>query len=208
MDIVVSAVALAALALPMAVVGLLIRLEDAGPALFRQRRVGRGKRQFQMYKFRSMAVSAPDLPTYRLREPERYITRIGRLLRRSSVDELPQLWNILLGDMTLVGPRPAQWNQEELVWARERYGANDIRPGLTGWAQVNGRDELTVEEKARLDGEYVQRMGFWFDLACLGKTVTTVIRGTGLVEGGTGARNQPTTAEQPATEAAARSDRG
>ena len=158
-----------------------------------QKRVGKGKKLFDLYKFRSMKMSTPhDTPTHLLSDPEQYITRVGRFLRKSSLDEIPQVWNIFNGTMSTIGPRPALWNQDDLVAERDKYGANDVRPGLTGWAQINGRDELEIPVKARLDGEYVKRLrqGGWkafaFDCRCFIGTVFSVARGDGVVEGGTG----------------------
>ncbi len=174
---------------------VLIRLDSPGRAVFTQKRVGRGKRTFLLYKFRTMRIDTPhDVPTHLLADPQRYITRAGRFLRKTSLDELPQLWNVLIGDMSFVGPRPALWNQFDLVAERDRYPGrggrtpNDVRPGLTGWAQVNGRDELEIHEKARLDGEYVKNMSLIFDLVCALRTLRTVARAEGVREGGTGAK--------------------
>ena len=154
---------------------------------FRQKRVGIGKRHFQILKFRTMRIDTPhDMPTHLLHDPEQYITRMGRFLRKTSLDELPQLFNILAGDMSVIGPRPALWNQDDLIAERDKYGANDVKPGLTGWAQINGRDELPIPVKAKLDGEYVQRLGFLFDCKCFFGTITSVLRHDGVVEGGTG----------------------
>ncbi len=164
-----------------------IKLDSKGPILFLQKRVGIHKTYFPIYKFRTMRIDTPkDIPTHLLANPEQYITKVGHFLRRSSLDELPQLFNILKGDMSFVGPRPALWNQYDLVREREKYGANDVPPGLTGWAQINGRDELEIPVKARLDGEYVRRLGFWFDVRCFLGTFLSVLRGDGVVEGGTG----------------------
>ncbi len=170
-----------------------IKIDDPGPVLFSQKRVGRGKTHFMLYKFRSMKMSTPhDVPTHLLEHPDQYITRVGRFLRKSSLDEIPQLWNILKGDMSVVGPRPALWNQEDLIAERDKYGANDLRPGLTGWAQINGRDELEIEEKARLDAEYVRILNeggfsaFAMDARCFFGTAVRALRGDGVVEGGTG----------------------
>ena len=147
-----------------------------------------------LYKFRTMKMSTPhDTPTHLLENPEQYITRVGRFLRKSSLDELPQIWNILRGDMSIIGPRPALWNQFDLIEERDTYGANDVRPGLTGWAQINGRDELEIPIKAKLDGEYVERMSFGFDCKCFFGTITSVLRSDGVVEGGTGSRDKETT---------------
>lgn len=164
-----------------------IKIDSKGPALFTQKRVGKGKTYFKMVKFRTMRLDTPkDEPTHLLKNPDQYITRMGKFLRMASLDELPQIWNILIGQMSIVGPRPALWNQYDLIAERDKYGANDLRPGLTGWAQINGRDELPIEVKARLDGEYVQKMNFRFDLKCLFGTVLYVLKKDGVVEGGTG----------------------
>lgn len=166
---------------------LAVKLDDPGPAFFSQKRVGANGRYFQLYKFRSMKMSTPhDTPTHLLENPEQYITRVGRFLRKTSLDEIPQLWNILKGDMSVIGPRPALWNQEDLLAEREKYGANTVRPGLSGWAQICGRDELEIEDKARLDGEYVEKMSFRFDCRCFFGTAISALRGDGVVEGGTG----------------------
>ena len=168
------------------IVIIAIKADDPGPAFFKQKRVGIHKSHFWLYKFRSMKMNTPDIPTHLLENPEQYITRVGAFLRKTSLDELPQLWNILIGDMSIIGPRPALWNQDDLIAERDKYGANDVRPGLTGWAQINGRDELEIDVKARLDGEYVEKLGFLFDLKCFFGTVVSVLRSDGVVEGGTG----------------------
>lgn len=166
---------------------LAIRLDSRGPIFFRQKRVGIHKKHFMILKFRTMRIDTPkDTPTHLLANPQQYITRVGRFLRKTSLDELPQIINILKGDMAVVGPRPALWNQYDLIAERDKYGANDILPGLTGWAQINGRDELPIEVKAWLDGEYVRRMGLGMDLRCILGTVVSVARQDGVVEGGTG----------------------
>ncbi len=166
---------------------LMVKLDSRGPVLFKQKRVGIGKKHFNILKFRTMRTDTPkDTPTHLLADPEQYITKAGRFLRRTSLDELPQIVNILRGDMAIVGPRPALWNQYDLIAERDKYGANDILPGLTGWAQINGRDELPIEVKAKLDGEYVKKMGFAMDLKCLIGTVVSVAKQEGVVEGGTG----------------------
>jgi len=166
------------------VLAFAIKATSPGPAFFRQKRVGRGKELFSMLKFRSMRTDAPcDTPTHLLQNPYNCITAIGRFLRKSSLDEWPQLFNILAGDMSLVGPRPALWNQDDLVAARDKYGANDIRPGLTGLAQIKGRDELPIEVKAAYDGEYVEKMGFLFDVKIIFRTLFSVTRGEGIKEG-------------------------
>lgn len=165
------------------IIAVAIKIDDPGPVFFSQRRVGIHKQYFQLYKFRSMKVDTPDIPTHLLEHPEQYISRVGAFLRKSSLDELPQLVNILLGQMALVGPRPALWNQHDLIALREQYGANDVRPGLTGWAQINGRDELSIDVKARLDGEYVKKLSFLFDCKCIFCTIGKVLRHDGVVEG-------------------------
>ena len=173
-----------------ALVSLVIFADDPGPVLFRQKRVGKGGRYFELHKFRSMKRSAPhDVPTHMLTNPNQYLLRTGRLIRRSSLDELPQLWDIFRGRMSLVGPRPALWNQNDLVAEREKYGANDVLPGLTGWAQVNGRDELEIADKARLDGDYVRALrrgglhAFGMDARCFFRTILSVLRRDGVLEG-------------------------
>ena len=166
-----------------------IKIDSPGPVLFRQKRVGKDKSHFYILKFRTMRIDTPrDMPTHLLANPEQYITRVGKFLRKTSLDELPQLFNILKGDMAIIGPRPALWNQFDLIAERDKYGANGIRPGLTGWAQINGRDELEIDVKAKLDGEYVQRLSFGFDVKCFLGTVAAVLRSDGVVEGGTGAK--------------------
>lgn len=164
-----------------------IKLDSKGPVLFRQKRVGINKTYFNILKFRTMKIDTPkDMPTHLLEDPQQYITKVGGFLRKTSLDELPQIINILKGDMAIVGPRPALWNQYDLIEERDKYGANDILPGLTGWAQINGRDELPIAVKARLDGEYVKRMGFLMDVRCILGTVISVVKREGIVEGGTG----------------------
>ena len=186
--IVLSLVGILTLGWLLILLSIAIKLDSPGPVLFRQKRVGLGKSHFYILKFRTMRIDTPgDMPTHLLVNPEQYITRVGRFLRKTSLDELPQLFNILAGHMAIVGPRPALWNQFDLIAERDRYGANDIRPGLTGWAQINGRDELEIDVKARYDGEYVERMSLAFDTRCILGTVTAVLRRDGVVEGGTGA---------------------
>lgn len=164
-----------------------IKIDDPGPAFFTQKRVGIYKKTFPLHKFRSMKLSTPhDIPTHLLENPEQYITKVGKILRKYSLDELPQIWDIFVGHMSIIGPRPALWNQKDLIAERDKYGANDIRPGLTGWAQINGRDELEIPVKARLDGEYVKRMSFAFDVKCFFMTIFSVLKSDGVVEGGTG----------------------
>ena len=186
--IVLSLVGLLTLGWLLILLSIAIKLDSPGPVLFRQKRVGLGKSHFYILKFRTMRIDTPrDMPTHLLVNPEQYITRVGRFLRKTSLDELPQLFNILAGHMAIVGPRPALWNQFDLIAERDKYGANDIRPGLTGWAQINGRDELEIDVKARYDGEYVERMSLGFDIRCILGTITAGIRRDGVVEGGTGA---------------------
>ena len=186
-DVVLSTIGIVVLALPMLVIVGVIKITDPGPALFKQKRVGKNKTHFYLYKFRSMKMSTPkDCPTHLLENPEQYITSIGKILRKSSLDELPQLFNILIGEMSIIGPRPALWNQYDLIEERDKYGANDIRPGLTGWAQINGRDELEIDVKAKLDGEYVEKISLFFDCKCFLGTIISVLKSDGVVEGGTG----------------------
>ncbi len=168
-----------------------IKVDSPGPILFRQKRVGLCKSHFMILKFRTMKIDTPkDMPTHLLKNPEQYITKVGKFLRKTSLDELPQIINILKGDMAVVGPRPALWNQFDLIAERDKYGANDVRPGLTGWAQINGRDELEIPVKAALDGEYVKKMGPVMDLRCFLGTFLSVLRADGVVEGGTGSMQQ------------------
>ena len=186
-DIVLSSCALVILAVPMLIFALIIKLDSKGPVLFWQKRVGLHKKTFMMPKFRSMYTETPsDMPTHLLDDPQRWITPVGKIYRKLSIDELPQIWSIFTGKMSIIGPRPALWNQFDLIEERDKYGANDVRPGLTGWAQINGRDELPIDVKARLDGEYVGKMGFLFDMKCMIGTVLPVFTGAGVVEGGTG----------------------
>lgn len=164
-----------------------IKLDDPGPAFFTQKRVGRNKRYFKLHKFRSMKIATPhNVPTHMLENPEQYITRVGRFIRSHSLDELPQIWDIFVGNMSIIGPRPALWNQDLLTAERDKYGANDVKPGLTGWAQINGRDELEISEKARLDGEYVKNISFLLDCRCFFGTIRSVLNDDSVVEGGTG----------------------
>ena len=194
-DLLLSACGLIVLSPLFLVLILLVIAEDPGSIFFYQKRIGKNRdgriSYFKMYKFRSMKEDAPrDVPTHLLMNPEQYITRVGRILRRTSLDELPQIINILKGDMAIIGPRPALWNQEDLYKEREKYGANDVLPGLTGWAQINGRDELEIPEKARLDGEYVEKMNLFFDMKCFFGSILSVLRCDGFVEGGTGKQNK------------------
>ncbi|MBQ9150973.1 MAG: sugar transferase [Clostridia bacterium] len=189
LDLVFSVMAILLFAIPMLIIAIITKLDSPGPILFRQQRIGRHKKTFTILKFRSMPTSAPkDTPTHLLHGTEK-LTKWQRFIRRASIDELPQLFNILVGHMSLVGPRPALWNQEDLLAERDRYGANDVRPGLTGWAQINGRDELDVGTKAKLDGVYTQRLnqgrfhGFAMDMTCFFRTFGVVLRSDGVVEG-------------------------
>lgn len=187
MDIVLSGLVLIPLSVVFAVLAVAIKIDDPGPVFFQQKRVGIHKTHFQILKFRTMKMETPhDTPTHLLENPEQYLTRVGKVLRKFSIDELPQIAQIFTGKMSIVGPRPALWNQFDLIEERDKVGANDIRPGLTGWAQINGRDELEIDVKARLDGEYVQKMSFLFDVKCILGTVLPVFTGAGVVEGGTG----------------------
>jgi len=170
---------------------VMIKIDSRGPVFFKQKRVGIHKKHFNILKFRTMRIDTPkDTPTHLLKDPEQYITKVGKFLRKTSLDELPQIFNIIKGDMAIVGPRPALWNQYDLIEERDKYGANDVLPGLTGWAQVNGRDELEIPVKAALDGEYVKKMGLFMDIKCIFRTFLSVARQDGVVEGGTGAMNR------------------
>ena len=183
-DLVLSGLAILVLSPILLLLSLWVKLDSKGPVLFRQKRIGIHRSTFFIMKFRTMRIDTPhDVPTHLLKDPEQWITRAGRVLRKTSLDELPQLLQIFTGKMAIVGPRPALWNQDDLVEARERYGANDVRPGLTGWAQVNGRDVLSIEDKARLDGEYAAHVTLGMDIKCLWKTVVAVLTGKGIVEG-------------------------
>lgn len=186
-DIVGSLIGLIVLFLPMALIAMFIMIEDPGNPIFSQKRVGINKTYFNLYKFRSMKLSTPhDVPTHLLENPDNYLLKIGRFIRKYSLDELPQMVNILVGDMSIIGPRPALWNQDDLIAEREKYRANNIKPGLTGWAQINGRDELEIPIKAKYDGEYVEKQSFLFDCRCFFGTIFKVFRADGVVEGGTG----------------------
>lgn len=196
-DLALSGVGIIVLSLPMLIVALLIKLTSPGPVFFKQERIGIHKKHFKILKFRTMRTDTPkDCPTHLLENPDQYITSIGKILRKTSLDELPQIFNIFVGEMSIIGPRPALWNQFDLIEERDRYGANDIRPGLTGWAQINGRDELEIPIKAKLDGEYVEALnsgsvkGFKMDLKCFFGTIISVIKSDGVVEGGTGELNK------------------
>ena len=187
LDLMISLVGLVILSPIFLILMIIVKTTSSGPVLFKQKRVGQHKILFDILKFRTMRIDTPkDCPTHMLKNPDQYITPIGKFLRKTSLDELPQIINILKGEMSFVGPRPALWNQDDLITEREKYKANDIKPGLTGWAQINGRDELEIEMKARLDGDYVEHMSFLFDCKCFFGTFKSVIKSDGIVEGGTG----------------------
>lgn len=189
MDFILALIGLIVLSPLFLILIIAIKLDSPGPVLFKQRRVGIHKRHFNILKFRTMRIDTPkDTPTHLLEDPERWITRIGKFLRKTSLDELPQIINILFGEMAIIGPRPALWNQYDLIEERDKYGANDVPGGLTGWAQINGRDELEIEVKARLDGEYAEKIGFIIDIRCFFGTIFSVLRSDGVVEGGTKAK--------------------
>ena len=183
-DKIISFIGLIVLSPIFLIIFIAIKIDDPGPVLFTQKRVGKNKQYFKLHKFRSMKKSTPhDIPTHMLENPEQYITKLGAFLRKSSLDELPQIWDIFIGNMSIIGPRPALWNQDVLISLRDNYNANDIRPGLTGWAQINGRDELELETKAKLDGEYVKRESLSFDIKCFIGTIFKVAKSEGIVEG-------------------------
>lgn len=186
-DFVLALLALILLSWLFVILCIAIKVDSRGPILFKQKRVGLHKSHFSILKFRTMRIDTPkDMPTHMLKDPDQYITKVGKFLRKSSLDELPQILNILAGQMSIVGPRPALWNQYDLIEERDKYGANDVVPGLTGWAQINGRDELEIPVKAKLDGYYVEHFGFLMDLKCFFGTITAVLFHKGVVEGGTG----------------------
>lgn len=187
-DIFLSGCGILVLAIPMLIIAIIIKIDSPGPVLFRQKRVGIHKTYFKIMKFRSMYVDDKnaDVPTHLLKNADSRISKVGNILRKTSLDELPQLFNIFIGHMSVIGPRPALWNQYDLIDERDKYGANDVKPGLTGWAQINGRDELEISVKAKFDGEYVDKMNFLFDCKCFFDTLISVIKSDGVVEGGTG----------------------
>lgn len=196
-DIVLSFLGLVLLSWFYFIMILAIKIDDPGPAFFTQKRVGKDKTFFKLHKFRTMKMCTPhDTPTHLLENPEQYITGIGKFLRKYSIDELPQIWDIFVGNMSIIGPRPALWNQDDLIAERDKYGANDVKPGLTGWAQINGRDELEIDVKAKYDGEYVAELkrggfaGFVMDCKCFRGTIVSVLKHDGVVEGGTGAMEE------------------
>lgn len=187
LDFILAFVALLLFWWVLLILCIAIKIDSPGPILFKQKRVGLHKTHFNILKFRTMRIDTPkDMPTHMLSNPDQYITKVGKFLRKSSLDELPQIINILVGQMSIVGPRPALWNQYDLIEERDKYGANDVLPGLTGWAQINGRDELEIPVKAKLDGEYVEKFGPAMDIKCFFGTITAVLFHKGVVEGGTG----------------------
>ena len=187
LDIILSFCGMIVLSPLFLVLIIAIKLDSKGPVLFKQKRIGLHKKHFFILKFRTMRIDTPkDTPTHLLENPEQWITKVGKFMRKTSLDELPQIWNIFVGDMSIIGPRPALWNQYDLIEERDRYGANDVLPGLTGWAQINGRDELPIKQKAELDGYYVKNMSFALDCRCFFGTILSVLKSDGVVEGGTG----------------------
>lgn len=185
-DVILSACALIVLSPLYLILSIAIKIDSHGPVLFKQKRVGIRKTHFNILKFRTMRIDTPrDVPTHLLENPDQWITRVGKFLRKTSLDELPQIAQIFSGKMSVIGPRPALWNQYDLIAERDKYGANDIRPGLTGWAQINGRDELEIPVKAKFDGEYVEKMSFAMDWKCFWGTIVAVLKHDGVVEGGT-----------------------
>ena len=187
LDIVLSFLGMSVLSPFFLLLVIAIKLDSKGPVLFKQKRIGLHKKHFYILKFRTMRIDTPkDTPTHLLENPEQWITKVGKFLRKTSLDELPQIWNIFVGDMSIIGPRPALWNQYDLIEERDRYGANDVLPGLTGWAQIHGRDELPIAKKAELDGYYVQHLSFGLDVRCFFGTIKSVAKSEGVVEGGTG----------------------
>lgn len=190
-DIILSICGIVILSPILLILVIAIKFDSPGPVLFKQKRVGIHKTYFNILKFRTMRIDTPkDTPTHLLENPDQWITKVGGFLRKTSLDELPQIFNIFTGKMSVIGPRPALWNQYDLIAERDKYGANDVRPGLTGWAQINGRDELEIPVKAKLDGEYVEKMSFAFDVKCFLGTITSVLKHDGVVEGGTGELNK------------------
>ncbi|MBG9452123.1 capsular biosynthesis protein [Cytobacillus firmus] len=190
-DIILSLIGLIVLSPIFLILIIAIKMDSRGSVLFKQKRVGINKTHFNILKFRTMRIDTPkDTPTHLLGNPEKYITKMGKFLRKTSLDELPQIWNIFVGQMSIIGPRPALWNQYDLIAERDKYGANDVPPGLTGWAQINGRDELPIEIKAKLDGEYVKKISLRMDVKCFFGTIVSVVKCDGVVEGGTGVKKE------------------
>ncbi|HLS08314.1 sugar transferase [Lentibacillus sp.] len=199
-DITLSFIGLVVLSPLFLILVIGIKLDSKGPVLFKQKRVGINKTHFNLLKFRTMRIDTPkDTPTHLLKDPDQYITKMGKFLRKTSLDELPQIFNILDGSMSIIGPRPALWNQYDLIAERDKYRVNDVLPGLTGWAQIKGRDELPIDVKAQLDGEYVQNIGLKFDIKCFFGTFISVIKSDGVVEGGTGAQTKEEAASEKET---------
>jgi O-antigen biosynthesis protein WbqP len=188
-DFILSLMGLIILSPIFLVLIIAIKFDSKGPVLFKQKRVGINKTHFNILKFRTMRIDTPkDTPTHLLENPEQYITKMGKFLRKTSLDELPQIWNIFVGQMSIIGPRPALWNQYDLIDERDKYRANDVPPGLTGWAQINGRDELPIDVKSKLDGEYVNQISLWMDVKCFFGTIVSVVKSDGVVEGATGTK--------------------
>jgi O-antigen biosynthesis protein WbqP len=186
-DIILSLIGIIVLLPVFMILIIAIKIDSRGPVLFKQKRVGIHKSHFNILKFRTMRIDTPkDTPTHLLENSDKWITRVGKFLRKTSLDELPQIWNIFVGQMSVIGPRPALWNQYDLIEERDKYGANDVPPGLTGWAQINGRDELSIEIKAKLDGEYVEKIGIGIDVKCFFGTIVSVLKSDGVVEGRSG----------------------
>ncbi|MEK3888439.1 sugar transferase [Bacillus sp. FSL K6-3431] len=195
-DIILSLIGLVVLSPILLILILAIKMDSKGPVLFKQKRIGINKTHFNILKFRTMRIDTPkDTPTHLLDNPDQYITKMGKFLRKTSLDELPQIWNIFVGQMSIIGPRPALWNQYDLIAERDVYGANDIPPGLTGWAQINGRDELPIKVKSKLDGEYVEKISFSMDIKCFFGTIVSVVKRDGVVEGGTGRKKEVTSSK-------------
>ena len=201
LDIILSGFGLILLSPLFLIISITIKLDSKGPVFFKQKRIGIQKTQFYIIKFRTMHTNTPkDTPTHMLKDSEQHITRVGKILRKTSLDELPQIINIFIGQMSIIGPRPALWNQDDLIAEREKFGANDVLPGLTGWAQINGRDELEIDVKAKLDGEYAEKIGFMMDIRCFFGTIFSVLRSDGVVEGGTGVKAKASQTSNSKTE--------
>lgn len=196
-DIILSFLGIVILSPVFLILIIAIKLDSKGPVLFKQKRVGIHKSHFHILKFRTMRIDTPsDMPTHLLENPDQWITKVGKFMRKTSLDELPQIINILKGEMSIIGPRPALWNQYDLIAERDKYGANDIPAGLTGWAQINGRDTVELEDKARFDGEYVEKMSLKMDVKCFFGTITSVLKRSGVVEGGTGVKEKVDSTEE------------
>ena len=190
-DIVLSFIGIIVLAIPMIIIAIMVKIDSPGPVLFKQERITKGKKKFTILKYRSMPVSVPkDVPTHQLQNAEDLLSPFQKGIRKYSIDEIPQMFNIFKGEMSIIGPRPALWNQDDLIAERDKYGANDVLPGLTGWAQINGRDEIEIPVKAKLDGEYVEKISFGMDIKCFFGTIVSVLKKDGVVEGGTGEMNK------------------